>query len=94
MRFLFNESETFELALTLLLSAVHLGNQGQNEKDKIRGTLRDLMEQYLGLRHGLYSRLRSNATELSNLALDDAKVNRLTQRDYLELKLQDHSFSY
>lgn len=64
MRFLLNDKNTFELALTLILSAVHLGNQGTTEKEKIRSTLRGLMENFLGLPSDLFSRLKRRAAEI------------------------------
>lgn len=44
MRFLFNNREVLELALTLILAFVSLGNQGTTEKDKIRTTMKNVIE--------------------------------------------------
>lgn len=71
MRFLFNDEPIFELALSLVLSVVHLGNQGANEKDKIRSNLKILLEAFLNASPSLYPRMKKNASHIGNLAMED-----------------------
>ena len=36
MRYLLNDRESLRLAFTMICAAIHLGNQGANDKDKMR----------------------------------------------------------
>ena len=94
MRFLVNDKHIFELALTLILSVVHLGNQGSTEKDKIRSTMKNIIENFLCQPSDLFSKLKHNAAEMGDLALEDYKVDRLTQKDYYDLKSLPEPFKY
>lgn len=93
MRFLFNDKEVLELALTLIFSVVSLGNQGSNEKDKIRTTLKNIMETILCMDAEKYQILRRNATHIGSNAYEESQVEEICQKDYYNLKLQ-HSYSY
>lgn len=71
MRFLFNDSDFLELSITLILSAIHLGNQGSNEKDKMRSSLRVIMESFLGYGKDKFSKIKRNAAFVGNDALEE-----------------------
>ena len=43
MRYLINDQEVLKLAVTLLFATLHIGAHGSNEKDKIRSTLRSIL---------------------------------------------------
>lgn len=54
MRFLLSDSATLDVAITLIMSSIHLGSQGSNEKYKMRTILRTLMESFLGYEDGKF----------------------------------------
>ncbi len=93
MRFLFHDDSTFQLTLTMVLSVISLGSQGQNEKDKMRSTLKSFVESFFRCEADLYTQLRRNASHMAGLAMEDTQVDRLIQRDYYELK-SSKEFSY
>ena len=93
MRFLLNEEKTFELAITLVLSVVHLSSQA-NDKEKIRTTLKTLMETYLEMSADLFPEFRRNAAHIGNYAMEVSDVDKLIQRDYYDLKkTTDYSYN-
>lgn len=44
MRFLLNDKEVFELTIHLLFAGVRIVNSGSSEKDKIRNSLKTILE--------------------------------------------------
>jgi hypothetical protein len=70
MRFLFNDTDSLDLTLILALAVVHLGNQNSSEKDKMRGSLRTMMESFLGYKPEAFLRFRKVAGTVADKALE------------------------
>lgn len=49
MRFLFNNKEILDFTVQMILSAIRIANNGSNEKDKMRTTLKQVLEEFLNV---------------------------------------------
>jgi len=95
MRFLLSDSATLDTAITLVMSSIHLGSQGSNEKDKMRTTLKSLMESFLGYEEGKFSKLKRHASAIADNTLEDSLADKVISGNYYELKLAEVlNFSY
>jgi hypothetical protein len=95
MRFLLSDTATLDIAITLVLSSIHLGTQGSNEKDKMRTTLKNLMEGFLGYEEGKFSKLKHHASGIADNTLEDSIADKLISNNYYDLKLAEMlNFSY
>lgn len=66
-----NDPENLELAITLVLSVIHLGGSGSSDKDKMRTSLRTLMEAFLGYGTDKFSKFKRNAALIGNEAMEE-----------------------
>jgi hypothetical protein len=93
MRFLFNDWSSFELALTLVCSAIHLGAQGSNDKEKMRSTLKGLMVNFLNFTDKEFTFIKRDGNIIGDYAWEDTQVDEFTSRDYYDMKI-NHNYHY
>jgi len=74
MRFLFNDHASFELALTLVCSAIHLGAQGSNDKEKMRSTLKTLMVNFLNFTEKQFTCIKRDGNYIGDYAWEDTQI--------------------
>jgi hypothetical protein len=82
-----------DLALTLVFSAVHLGSQGANDKEKMRSTLKTLMMSYLGYSEEEFTFMKRDGNHIGDNCWEDFQVDDFTTKDYYDLK-SNYSFKY
>jgi hypothetical protein len=63
-----NDDATFNLAVQLLLASIRIVNYNINEKDKMRATVKNMLEQFLGINN--FFELKTISSDLVYLAED------------------------
>jgi hypothetical protein len=89
MRFLFNDRSMLELSISLVLSAIHLGNQGNSEKDKMRTALRQLLESFLDFPLDIFTQMRKEAAKIGDNYLEEAQVEEYSGRTYSDVRVHE-----
>lgn len=89
MRFLFNNSTLLSLALETVLMGLKLGPHSSGDKDKMRTSLKQLMQNLFGLNN--FQELKNRASNLNQLS--DSQIEFVMNKDYYESKVAEN-FSY
>jgi hypothetical protein len=76
MRFLLNDNEILELTFSLVFASITLGTQGVNEKDKMRSSLKTIMEKYFGFASETFLRLKQVGEKICLKALDEGQIDQ------------------
>jgi histone deacetylase complex regulatory component SIN3 len=82
MRFLLNDRYIEEMSLQLLYEGIRTASQGNTEKDKMRQTIKVLMQSLLSVENLDAIRARSNLLNFVNEEIQDV----ITNKDYYDLK--------
>ncbi len=71
MRFLWNEDTAFNLSLTLIFSAIRLGSQGSNDKEKMRSALKAIMVNFLNFSDEEFTFMKRDGNIMADEAWED-----------------------
>ncbi len=85
MRFLFNDQESFKLAVVLIFATVHIGSYGSNEKDKIRTNLRGILQAFFNLTEEEATFLKREGNFIGDQAFEDTHIEKFYTKDYYDL---------
>ncbi|CDW73125.1 paired amphipathic helix protein sin3a-like [Stylonychia lemnae] len=89
MRFLFNNKEILDLTLQMILVGIRLANNGGAEKEKMRQSLRAILEEFMEVQN--FEDILRESKEI--IYLEESQVDYICQRDYYEGKVKE-DFQY
>lgn len=65
MRFLFNNQEILDHTIQIILCAIKLANNGSTEKEKMRASFKQILEDFLGVVN--YNQMHRQSLEINQL---------------------------
>lgn len=93
MRFLWNDQTAFNLSLTLIFSAIRLGSQGSNDKEKMRSTLKAIMVNFLNFSDEEFTFMKRDGNIMADEAWEDNQFDDFTSKEYYDQKV-NYGFKY
>ena len=85
MRYLMNDDEAMKLAITLIFATLHIGPHGSNEKDKIRTTLRSILNHVFNYSEEEATFLKREGNLIGDQTMDEGEIEKYCQKDFYEL---------
>lgn len=78
MRYLWNDETAFNLSLTLIFSAIRLGSQGSNDKEKMRSTLKTILVNFFNFSEKEFTFMKRDGNTMADEAWEDSQFEEFT----------------